>query len=80
MPSWAAVESPGGQRSLQSLLITRRAEAGARAGNTRGVPGSEPALSALHREEPLPFPSQLTTRSACISQSCLMMEGFPNSR
>ena len=57
-PARAAVASPEGQRSLQGLLITRCAEAGARAGDTRGAPGSEPALSALctGRRSPFLFP------------------------
>ena len=57
-PARAAVASPEGQRFLQGLLITRRTEAGAWAGDTRGALGSEPALSALctGRRSPFLFP------------------------
>lgn len=82
MPSAGSSGEPGRVAFSAEPAVTRRTEAGARAGDTRDAPGSEPVLSALgtREKEHLPLPSQLTTRPACISQSCLMMEGSPNSR
>ena len=82
MPGAGSSGEPGRAAFSAEPAVTRCAEAGARAGDTRDAPGSEPVLSALgtREKEHLPLPSQLTTRPACISQSCLMMEGSSNSR